>query len=120
MKPHLVTMVLIATLLIACPLTHAEPPAVPERGEGSADVSTLAIIGDLLIIRPLGLVATGLGCVAFAVALPFSAAAGNTEEMAQKLVFEPANFSFRRPLGHNPLGTHLASPNRPSDPENED
>jgi len=54
---------------------------------------------DLVLVRPLGIVATVLGCAVFIVSLPFSALGGNTKEAAQKLIQEPAVFTFKRPLG---------------------
>lgn len=55
---------------------------------------------DVLLVRPLGLVATVLGSVVFLVASPFSALGGNTQETWDTLVVEPAKFTFQRPLGH--------------------
>ena len=54
---------------------------------------------DLLLVRPLGIVATVLGFAVFIVSLPFSAIGGNTKQASQKLVQEPASFTFTRPLG---------------------
>ena len=54
---------------------------------------------DLLLARPLGIVATVLGCAVFIVSLPFSAIGGNTKQASQKLVKEPGDFTFKRPLG---------------------
>lgn len=54
---------------------------------------------DLILARPLGIVATVLGCAVFIVSLPFSALGGNTKQASQKLVKEPAAFTFVRPLG---------------------
>jgi len=47
----------------------------------------------------LGIVATVFGCAVFVVSLPFSALGGNTKQAVQKLVKEPAAFTFVRPLG---------------------
>ena len=54
---------------------------------------------DLILARPLGIVATVLGCAVFVVSLPFSLLGGNTKQAGQKLVKEPASFTFVRPLG---------------------
>jgi len=54
---------------------------------------------DLILARPLGIVATVLGCAVFVVSLPFSVLGGNTKQASQKLVQEPASFTFTRPLG---------------------
>jgi hypothetical protein len=58
-----------------------------------------AMIGDLIIARPLLIGATALGAVAFVVSLPFSALGGNVKEAAQSLVVEPGKAAFVRCLG---------------------
>jgi hypothetical protein len=40
------------------------------------------------------------GSIAFVLSLPFSALGGNVGEAAEKLVVDPAMFTFARPLGH--------------------
>ncbi|ADJ28163.1 hypothetical protein [Nitrosococcus watsonii] len=57
------------------------------------------MMGDLLIARPLLLVATGLGTGIFLVSLPFSVLGGNVKEAADTLVVGPAQQTFTRCLG---------------------
>jgi len=40
-----------------------------------------------------------VGTAVFIVSLPFSALGGNTKIACQKLVKDPAKFTFKRPLG---------------------
>lgn len=54
---------------------------------------------DLVLARPLGLVGTVLGSAAFIVSLPFDAISGDVSGPARKLIEEPAQFTFSRPLG---------------------
>jgi hypothetical protein len=63
------------------------------------EISGSTMTADLILVRPLGIVATVLGCAVFIVSLPFSALGGNTKQASQKLVKEPAEFTFTRPLG---------------------
>lgn len=63
------------------------------------NVSGEAMTADLLVIRPLGIVASVVGSAIFIVSLPFSALGGNTKIAYQKLVKDPAKFTFKRPLG---------------------
>ena len=58
-----------------------------------------AILADGLLMRPAGVIATVLGTVAFVVTLPFSIPARSVEKAAQKLVVDPAQYTFVRPLG---------------------
>jgi len=63
------------------------------------NASAEAMTADLLVIRPLGIVATVVGSAIFIVSLPFSALGGNTKTACRKLVQDPAKFTFKRPLG---------------------
>ncbi len=57
------------------------------------------MIIDGLVVRPISLVATVVGVVAFVITLPFSALGGNVDEAGEKLVDRPAAFTFSRCLG---------------------
>ena len=63
------------------------------------EISAEAMAADLIVIRPLGIVASVLGTAVFIVSLPFSALGGNTKTACRKLVQDPAAFTFTRPLG---------------------
>jgi hypothetical protein len=58
-----------------------------------------AMIGDLVVFRPLGITATAVGAVFFVASMPFSLAGMNTEEAFKRLVVEPADYAFARSLG---------------------
>lgn len=62
---------------------------------GSAE----AMVADTLIARPIGLVTTVVGSAVYVVSLPFSLLGGNEKQAREKLVKEPAAFTFARPLG---------------------
>lgn len=62
-------------------------------------ITAEAMAADLLVVRPLGIVASVVGTAVFIVSLPFSALGGNTKIACQKLVVDPAKFTFKRPLG---------------------
>lgn len=58
-----------------------------------------AMVGDLVIARPIGAVITAVGAAAFVVSLPFTALAGNTTEAGQELIVRPGRETFMRCLG---------------------
>lgn len=58
-----------------------------------------AMVADVLVARPVGLVTTVVGSVVYVVSLPFSLLGGNEKQVRQKLVVEPIKFTFKRPLG---------------------
>ncbi len=57
------------------------------------------MMADLFLMRPFMLVSTVVTTATFIVSLPFSAMGGNVGESAEKLVVEPAAYTFTRPLG---------------------
>ncbi len=65
----------------------------------NVEISAEKMIFDLILLRPIGIVATILGTSMFVVSLPFSAAGGNSKEAYQKMMVEPASYTFKRPLG---------------------
>jgi hypothetical protein len=57
------------------------------------------MMADAFLMRPFMLVSTVVTTVTFVVMLPFSILGGNVGESAEKLVAEPAKYTFTRPLG---------------------
>jgi hypothetical protein len=57
------------------------------------------MLADAFMVRPFMLVSTILGTVTYIVTLPFSLLGGNAGDAGQKLVVEPARYTFIRPLG---------------------
>lgn len=84
---------------------------MPAMADGSASQSSgdpvysiqnppaFAMIGDLLIARPLLIVATILGTGLFVIASPFAAAGGNLGATGKALVVDPGKAAFVRCLG---------------------
>jgi hypothetical protein len=76
-------------------------------GDPAYDIQTpkaFAMIGDLVIARPLLIGATAIGAVAFVVSLPFTALGGNVAEAGEALVLEPGKEAFVRCLGCDTSG----------------
>ncbi len=64
-----------------------------ESGSGEA------MAFDAVIIRPVSLVTTVAGSAIYTISLPFSLLGGNEQAAREKLVLEPARYTFKRPLG---------------------
>jgi hypothetical protein len=91
----LASLVLAATVMISA-------SAATARGESIYDDTPSAgeMIFDLVLLRPLGLVATAIGAGVYVVALPIALMRGEgPSEPAEQLVVGPARFTFTRPLG---------------------
>ena len=90
----------LTTGLLTLPAQAEEVQA--SSGDPAYDIQTpkaYAMLGDLIIARPLLIGATAIGAVAFVVSLPFTALGGNIEEAADALVVEPGREAFVRCLG---------------------
>lgn len=74
-------------------------PQIGVAQEVEEDPSALAMAGDAIIARPLGLAFTVVGVALYVVTLPFSLAGGNAGEAGKELVVGPAKATFVRCLG---------------------
>lgn len=96
-RKTITTWCLIITLVL---LPFSPWAAAADTPDDTGNTGPEVMTVDLLLVRPLGLVATLCGSVLFLVSSPFSAMGGNTQEAWDALVAEPAQFTFQRPLGH--------------------
>ena len=88
---RLASSALIALFVMVPGFAQAQQPA--------EQPTAMAMTGDLLLARPIGLVTTVAGTAVFLVTLPFSALGGNVGEAADTLVAGPARTTFARCLG---------------------
>lgn len=88
---RLLTAVTLSFTLVAPQITMAQ--------EVQEEPSALAMAGDAIVARPLGVVFTVVGAALFVVTLPFSALGGNVGEAGKELVVGPAEATFVRCLG---------------------
>ncbi len=89
-------VVLIASLAL---LFQGTAVTAQERIKALDDDKAAYMMGDLVVMRPLGIAATAVGTVFYVLSLPFSLAGGNEPEARQKLMGDPAGYTFTRPLG---------------------
>lgn len=87
-------LAMMAALLICHPVV-----AEVVDNDDPNDPSAIAMGADLVVGRPMLLVATALGTAIWIVALPFSAVGGNVKASGEKLVVWPARNTFARCLG---------------------
>jgi hypothetical protein len=88
-------LVIFISLMMTSSL-HANDLSIDEFADGP---SIVTVIADAFIVRPFSLLATVAGGAAYIATLPFSVAGGNTEEVADLLIREPAYHTFSRCLG---------------------
>lgn len=88
----------LPALVLACALAcGAVAPAAAEPTVSGDRGTDMAV--DLVLMRPLGIVATVVGTVGFVVALPFTLPTGTTGDTAREWVAAPFEYTFNRPLG---------------------
>ncbi|MFN3579074.1 MAG: multidrug transporter [Pseudomonas sp.] len=92
------TTALMAGLLLSGSVL-ANDPTYAGYQENVENPGIFAMVGDLVIARPLLAGITAIGATAFVVSLPFTALAGNTKEAGQELVVRPGRETFMRCLG---------------------
>ena len=97
-KPFVLCLIALALMVRPLPAlsaTDGKGEQLPQGNPPGPEAMTV----DLVAVRPLGVVATLAGSAIFIVSLPFSALGGNTEAAWDRLVADPARFTFTRPLG---------------------
>lgn len=87
---------LVVVALVIVPLSTT---AFAKNPIQVAEPSAESMAVDLIVLRPLGIVSLAAGTTLFIAALPFSALGGNTDQVSEKLVKDPAKFTFTRKLG---------------------
>jgi len=90
---------LFVSLLFLCAPSLVHAAGDPSYMTRLEDASAEAIIVDGLVLRPGGIVATVVGTAVFVVTLPFSLLTRSVDRAAQKLIVDPARYTFVRPLG---------------------
>ncbi len=97
-------------LSVICGSAIAQPQSIDKTGPGF-------ILLDVLLYRPVGLVATVIGSVVFVGVSPLIGLASIPEphdafaKMSEILVLAPAGYTFVRPIGDRDFPYH-ASPNK--------
>jgi hypothetical protein len=98
MFSHLKRLVVWTTLVALITVSFGSM-ALAEQTDKEKDLQGGRMIADALLVRPLGIVATLAGGLIFVVSLPFSLLGKNTGEAYERLLADPAAFTFTRPLG---------------------
>ncbi len=98
----------IAVFLVVLALVAYAAPAMAN------DPTDATIIGDVLLARPLGLAMIAAGSVLFVVSLPVAIPSRSVGNVGQRLVLDPVEFTFIRPVGNfdYTLGTWLKADNQ--------
>ena len=95
-------MTIFRTLVVvqAMAMAAAAPPAQAfDQEQVGREATAAEIAADGLIARPMGLVSAVLGAATFVVTLPFTIPSIGVDRAAKKLIAEPLQYTFKRPIG---------------------
>jgi len=91
---------LFSIAVVCAMLTATAPAALASASSDGRELGDdTAILLDLVLFRPLGLVTTVGGIAAFVVSLPISLPTLSAGKTYNALVIGPARYTFVRPLG---------------------
>ncbi len=89
----------LVIMIISCMFLPQSLSAAGVSAAVDEKPNPFAMVGDLVVARPLGLVMTAAGTATWLVTLPFTLLAGHTAEAADVLMLGPAKTTFWRCLG---------------------
>ncbi len=94
---------LTSILLLTVVLGISMPSVSSANADGTEDGDDVAVVFDLFILRPAGVVATAGGFVIFVGSLPISLATLSVKKTFYALVVNPARYTFVRKIGEEHL-----------------
>lgn len=92
---------LVTSLSLAFFLAVSLPSVALANDQGTESGDDVAIVFDLVILRPVGLVATVAGTIIFIGSLPISLSTWSIPKAFRALVQRPAVYTFVRTLGED-------------------
>ena len=94
----LVKQIIIVLFVVVFVITPVSVLA-GDRFGNSGKPTAASMAGDILILRPAGVIATVATGILFVITLPFSALGGNVKEAAEATVLKSVRYTFVRPIG---------------------
>ncbi len=92
-------LVLLAVSLVHMPAYAGTTTMYSTQDRGYIPLD--ATLFDLFILRPMGIAACAVGLGTSIWALPFAATTGAGAEVGDKLLTEPFEYTFKRPIGYD-------------------
>jgi hypothetical protein len=86
------------TFLIILSLVFSINGLLFAKDDSSGDLSTPEVVGDVLWVRPLGIMHIALGATAFVISLPVTIPLKKMDEAKEFLITYPYYYFLKRPL----------------------
>ncbi len=97
---RILSVVLVFFVILAIPgLSCAQGAADTQPAQQEQQLEEIPPFIDVVILRPVGLVACVAGLAATVIALPFALPSGSMDKVTKALISEPFYFTFKRPIG---------------------
>ncbi|MCD4744192.1 MAG: hypothetical protein K8R67_17155 [Desulfobacteraceae bacterium] len=88
-------IVLLVVMFVVAPVSVLTADTYAYEDEATS----ASIVGDTLVLRPAGMVATAIGAVFFVISFPFAVLGGNVQKSANATILKPVAYTFFRPIG---------------------
>lgn len=88
----------IITFLMVFSLAFSSAGLLFAEDDSSGDLSTPEVVGDVLWVRPLGIMQIAMGATAFVISLPVTIPLKKTDEAKEFLITYPYYYFIKRPL----------------------
>ncbi len=97
------TIVIGLFMLLTISLTHVPVQAgtTTQYTTQYAPIPLDSTLFDLFVMRPMGIAACAVGIVTSVWAMPFALTSGAGNEVGEKLITEPIDWTFKRPIGYD-------------------
>ncbi|HBZ53934.1 MAG TPA: hypothetical protein DEO88_00885 [Syntrophobacteraceae bacterium] len=95
-----IAIVLLLVLTMAAPVL-AQGPVFSTADKRCTGPSGEAMIVDLVVLRPAGLIASGIGAIFGIASFPVAVMTNSVDRYDQKFFREPLEYTFPRPVGDN-------------------
>jgi hypothetical protein len=95
-----ITIALLLVLTMAAPVL-AQDPRMSSVSARCTKPMGEDMIADLVVLRPIGLIASGVGAVFGIVTFPMAIFTNTVDRYDQKFFREPLEYTFVRPVGDN-------------------
>ena len=96
---RILSAVLVFFVILAIPGLSSAQGALDAGPGQPQQMEEIPAFIDVVILRPVGLVACVAGLAATVLALPFALPSGSMDKVTKALISEPFHFTFKRPIG---------------------
>jgi hypothetical protein len=95
-----IVVALLLVLAVTVPVFAQQYGHISPESARCSGPSSYWVIEDTFLMRPAGIIAQGVGAAIAVVAFPFAAMSNSVDLLGQRMIVEPYEFTWVRPLGN--------------------